>query len=167
MPKPLLRWTLEDKTTLLVPKMDVSSFESLIPRPLEPVGVLSLYLFPDVAQHVMSTMMSNIYGCHRCLKHGQAPQWSLPVPGLLNLDLIGVYDHFLNLLCLREEGFGCGGRLGEIVTQRRCLFEALVVVRLDLLQDISRHVVGKFSNVSRSIDGTKSPTKRSSSPWTS
>lgn len=49
----------EDTSASLVQETYVSPFECLLPRPLEPVGVPSLYFFPVMAQNVMSTMMSN------------------------------------------------------------------------------------------------------------
>lgn len=46
----------QDMTTLLPKSGYFSFFEGLIPRPLEPMGVPSLY--PLVARHVISTMLS-------------------------------------------------------------------------------------------------------------
>lgn len=51
-----LKEVTKDKTGLVVPKTDISLFEGLIPRLLEPVGLPSLYFFPGVTQHVISTM---------------------------------------------------------------------------------------------------------------
>lgn len=45
----------EDTGALLVLETDVSAFEGLIPKPLETMAVFSLYFFPAMAQHVMST----------------------------------------------------------------------------------------------------------------
>lgn len=50
---------------LLVPKVDASLVEGLIPIPLERVGTLSLYFFPSVGQHMMSTMESNLMARQR------------------------------------------------------------------------------------------------------
>lgn len=56
-----LKDVAEDMTTLLMPKIDISPLEGLIPR--SPViGAPSLYFFPDVAQHVIPTMLSKGVG---------------------------------------------------------------------------------------------------------
>lgn len=50
----------EDKTNLLVPKGNIFPFKGLVSRPSEPIGVPSLYFFLCMAQHIMTTMLSNL-----------------------------------------------------------------------------------------------------------
>lgn len=50
----------EDMAILYVPDAYISSFEDLIPRNPKPRGAPSRYYFPAVAQHVISTMLSNL-----------------------------------------------------------------------------------------------------------
>lgn len=147
-----------DMADLLTLEVDASSFEPLIPIPSEVVGAACPFFSSSTVQPVAAIEIPDIVWLVN-----EAFQ-SLSV---YNLDLRKMYDQVFNLLHLPRR-FGLWGRVREIAISRSASSELEVVIeQLDSLQDVSRLIIGYFSNVSKSTDGIRLTVRKALSLWMS
>lgn len=80
-------------------EVDISSFEGLIPRPLEPIGVF-LPLLPQYGTTYNVDPIVESYGFMEVFDMVWLVNEAFQCLGAFNIDLRKAYHHIFNLLCL-------------------------------------------------------------------
>lgn len=87
---------------LLEGGLDTSSFEDLLVRPEEPIGIPSLFCSPVMAQLIISQLLTSLASAAEIPDMVQLVNEAFQCLDGFNLDLRQTYDRLYQLLCLRR-----------------------------------------------------------------